>query len=158
VQRPRHQLLARPALPQEEDGGVGGRRALEGHHRVLQGRVLADEARQADALLVFLLEQDVFGEEPAPLQGALEEQDEVLGVDGLGQEIGGALLHRAHGVVDGGERGHDDDGHVGIRVLGRLQDLEAAARGELQVGEDDQDPLRIAGAAGPRRHRPLPRR
>ena len=93
----------------------------------------------ADAPLVVLLEQDVFGEQAAALEGALEQEHEVLGVDGLGQEVGGALLHRAHGVVDGAEGGHDDDGDVGVRLLGRLQHVEAAARGEAQVGEHDQE-------------------
>jgi hypothetical protein len=69
-----------------------------------------------------------------------------LGVDRLGQEVRGALLHRAHGVVDGRIGGHDDDGHVGIRFLGRLQDLEPAARGQLQVGEHDQHAGRLQAA------------
>ena len=108
---------------------------------------------QPDAPLVVLLEQHVFGEEAAPLQGALEQEHEVLGVDGLGQEVGRALLHRAHRVVDRRVGGHDDDGHVGVGLLGRLQDLEPAPRRQLQVGEHDeharglQPPARLVGVA-----------
>ena len=100
------QLLARPALPEEEDGGVGGGRALDGDI-IASFRAASSpmQARQADPLLVFLLQQDVFGEEPAALQGALEQEHAGARCPtGLVRKSVAPSLHRAHGVVDGARR------------------------------------------------------
>ena len=45
------------------------------------------------------------------------------------------------------EGGHHDDGHVGVGFLGRLQDVEPAARGQPQVGEDDEEARGLQAAA-----------
>ena len=111
-----------------------------------------------NAPLVFLLEQHVLGEQPAAVDGAVEEDHEVVGVHGLGQEVGGALLHRAHRLVDGAEGGHHHHRHVRVRLLRRLQHVEAAARGQPQVGQDDEVAGGRRAAASPRRRRPPPRR
>ena len=53
------QLLAGAALAEQQHGGVGGRRALDGEQRLLEGGVLAQHAGQPEAPLVVLLQQDV---------------------------------------------------------------------------------------------------
>ena len=101
----------------------------------------------AEAPLVVLLQQHVFGEQPPAVDGAVQQQQQVLGVHRLGEEVGGALLHGAHRLLDGAEGGHDDDGHLRVGLPRRLQHVEAAARGQPQVGQDHQE----AAAASRRR-------
>ncbi len=59
VERAAHQLLAGAALAEDEHGGVGGGRPLEGEHRLLEGGILAHDLGQAEAPLVVLLEEHV---------------------------------------------------------------------------------------------------
>ena len=131
-----HQLLARAALPEQEHGGLAGGGPLDGEHGLLEGGVLADHPGQAEAPLVVLLQEEQLGLGATPLHGPVEQQQEVVGVHGLGEEVGGAFLHGAHRLFHGAEGGHHDDRHSGVGLLGRLEDVEAAARGQAQVGED----------------------
>ena len=48
VQRPRHQLLARAALAEQQHGRVAGGGALQRTQRLLERRVLAEHARQPE--------------------------------------------------------------------------------------------------------------
>ena len=87
VQRPREQLLAGAALAFEQHGGVGGGRAVQCCEHLRAARVFADDPRRAAALGQFLLEQRVLGEQAALREGALDHQQQVIGVDRLGQEV-----------------------------------------------------------------------
>ena len=71
----------------------------------------------------------------------------MLGVDRLRQEVGGALLHGAHRLFDRAEGGHHDHGRLGVGLARGLEHLEAAARGQAQVGEDDQVARGLEAAA-----------
>ena len=83
-----------------------------------------------------------------PLHRAVQEQEEVVGVDGLGQEVGGAVLHGPDRLLHRSEGGHDDDRHLGVSLPRRFQDVEAAAGGQLQVGQDHQVPLTLETTPG----------
>ena len=158
VQRARHQLLAGAAFAQQQHRRVGGGRALDRQHRLLQRGILAQELRQADPALVFLLEQHVLGEQPAAVDGAVEQDHEVVGVHGLGEEVGGAVLHRAHRLVDGAEGGHHHHRHLRVRrpappAARRTRCPRAAAGRSGRRGS-----ARSRAAASPRRRRRPPRR
>ena len=131
----RQQFLSRSAFPEDQDGGVGGRHALDLQEGVLQTLARAHQARQRHALLKLLLEQECAALETTSVQGAVDEEHEMVGVDRLGEEVRSALADRLHRILDGAERGHDDD--VGFRagLEGGLEDVEAASRRELEVGE-----------------------
>ena len=74
-----------------------------------------------------LLQQDVFGQH-APLRDRpLDHQQQVIGIDGLGEKVHRAFLHRRHRVLDAAVRGHHDDRQLGIELLGRAQHAEAVA-------------------------------
>ncbi len=147
VQGAGEQLLAGAALAEQQHGRVARRRALERQHGVLERGVLAEHARQAETLLVVVLEQHELGEQPPPLDRAVEEEQQVVGVDGLREEVGGAVLHRPHGLLDGAERGHHDDRGLGVGLERRVEHVEAAPRRQLQVGEDDEVALAREPAA-----------
>jgi hypothetical protein len=57
------------------------------------------------------------------------------------------LLHGADRLLDGAEGGHHHDGRLGVGVERRLQHVETAAHGQLQVRQHDQ----VAKAASLRR-------
>ena len=55
-----------------------------------------------------LLEQDVFGEHPAPRDRALHDEHQMIGVDRFGEEVHRALLHRRDRILNAAVRGHDN--------------------------------------------------
>ena len=61
----------------------------------------------------------------------------MIRIDGLGQEVHRAFLHRGHGILDAAVGGHDDDLQLGIELLGGAQHAKAVAGGQLQIGEHD---------------------
>ena len=102
-----------------------------------QLRILADDARRAAPLRELLLQQDVLAEH-APLRDrALHHQDQMIGIDGLGEEVHRALLHRRDRVLDAAERGHDDDLQLRVELLGGAQHAKAVAGRQLEIGQDD---------------------
>src|SRR4030095_3220940 len=85
---------------------------------------------------------------PAPRPPALGERPpdlsaELLGHEGLGQVVEGALAQRLHRVVDAPVRGHDEDRQAGLALMRRFHELEAAHRLHAQVEERDVEALFI---------------
>ena len=68
---------------------------------------------------------------------ALDEEQEVIGIDGLGKKVERAFLHRRHRVLYAAERGHDDDRKLGVEVFGGSQDTESVAERQPQVRKHD---------------------
>ena len=138
MQRPREQLLAGAALPFEQHGGVGRRRALQRGEHLAQRRIFADELRRAAADRQLLLHQQVLGHEAALLERAADEQQQVIRIDRLGEEVERPFLHRRHGVLDAAVRRHDDDRHVGVDFLRGAQHAEPVPFGQAEIGEDQR--------------------
>jgi hypothetical protein len=135
VQAAGEELLAGAALPLEENRGVGRRRTMQLLQDVAQRAVLADDPRRPAALGHLLLQQDVIRQHPPLRDGALDHQQEVIGIDRLRQEIHRALAHGRHRILNASVGGHDDDLQLGIELLGRAQHAEAIAVGQLEVGQ-----------------------
>ncbi len=112
VNRAGQKLLARAAFAEDQDRALAGRHALNLKQRGLEALARADEPGQRHSVLQLLLEKDRSTLQPAAGQGSIDEEEQMVEVDGLGQEIGGALADRPHRVLDRPERGHDD--HVGL--------------------------------------------
>ena len=77
-----------------------------------------------------LLEQHVFGRQATLRERALDHQQQVIGIDGLGEEVERAFLHRRHGILNAAERGHHDDRQLGIQLLGRAKHAKSVALGQ----------------------------
>ena len=67
-----------------------------------------------------------------------DEQQQVIGIDGLGQEVHRPFLHRRDRVLDAAVGGHDDDGDVGVDLLGGAEHAEAVPLGQAQIGQHDR--------------------
>jgi hypothetical protein len=48
---------------------------------------------------------------------ALDEQQQMIRIDRLGEEVHGAFLHRRHRILDAAVRGHDDHWQLGSSSL-----------------------------------------
>ena len=105
---------------------VAAARCSDGEH-LAQRRVLADQLRRAAAHRELLLHQQVLGHHAALLERAAHEQQQVIGIDRLGEEVERPFLHRRHRVLDAAVGGHHDDRHVGVDFLRRAQDAEAVS-------------------------------
>ena len=141
MQRPREQFLACAALAFEQHRGVGARRPLQRHDHLFQRRRLADDLRRAAAHRELVLEQNVFGDQAALGQRALDEQQQMVGIDGLGEKIERAFLHRRDGVLNAAVGGHHDDRQLRIQLLRGAKHAEAVALREPEIGHDDSRPL-----------------
>ena len=145
VQRPRKQFLARPAFAFEQHRRIGRRRAVERERDLLEFRILADDLGRTTARRQLLLQQHVFHREPPQRERTLHHQEQMIGIDRLGEKVERTLLHRRHGILDAAVRGHHDDGKLGIEFLGGAKHAESVALRKAEVGQDD------AGTAGSKR-------
>ena len=62
----------------------------------------------------------------------------MIGIDGLGEEVEGAVLHRLDGVLDAAVRGHHDHGQLGVELLGGAQHAHAVALGQAQIRQHER--------------------
>ena len=67
-----------------------------------------------------------------------DQQQKVIGIDGLREEVHGAFLHRGDRILDTAVSGHDDDRDIGVDFLRRAQHAEAVAVGQTQIRQDDR--------------------
>jgi len=98
-------------------------------HDFLQARVVADDLGRAAPRSQLLLQQDVLRDDPAPCESTLYQQQEVVGIDRLGKEVEGALLHGRHGVLDASVGRHDHDREFRVELSGGVQHAQAVAHG-----------------------------
>ena len=137
MESPRKQLLARAALAFEEHGGVRCRGPMERDRDLFQLRVLADDLGRATARRELLLEENVLGRHALLRERTLHHQQQMVGIDGLGEKVERAFLDGFDGVLNRAVRGHHDNRQLGIQLLGGAQHAEAVALGEPQVRQDD---------------------
>jgi len=57
----------------------------------------------------------------------MDEEQQMIGIDRLGEKVERAFLHRRHGVLNAAERGHHDHGQLGVDFLRGAQHAEAVA-------------------------------
>jgi hypothetical protein len=75
-------------------------------------------------------------------------QHVVVDVEGLVDVVPGAQLDGRDRVLDRREAGHEDHEHVGILLLDRAQQRQPVAVGQLEVEQDQVDPVAQALARG----------
>ena len=124
------QLLAGAAFTFEQHGGVGGGGTINGGHDLAQRRRVANDVGPTAACGSFLFQQAVVVQQASLRERALDEQQEMIRVDGLGQEVQRALLHGRHGILDAAVRGHHNHRQFGVGLLGRAQHAKAIAHGK----------------------------
>ena len=111
--------------------------ALKRREHLPERRILPDQLRRTAADRQLLLHQEVFRHQPALLERAADQQQQMIGVDRLREKVERALFHRGDGVLDAPVRGHDDHRNVGVDLLGRAEHAEAVTLGKAQIREDE---------------------
>ena len=95
---------------------VAGSLLQPGEH-LAQSEVFADQLRCAAPDRELFLEQQVLGDDPPLLERARHEQQQVIGIDRLGEKIEGAFLHGGDRILDAAVCRHHDHRDVGVEFL-----------------------------------------
>src|SRR5438128_3803676 len=90
---PREQFLTRAAFTEEEDGGVGLRDALKLLTEITNRSVFANDARETVTRGKFFPEDKIFAKQFLLARGPLNEDFEVIEVNGLLKKVERAFLH-----------------------------------------------------------------
>ena len=83
-----------------------------------------------------LLEQNVLRRHPPQRQLAFDQQ-QMIGIDRLGEKIERAFLHCCHGVLDAAEGRHHNHRYLGIQLLRGTQHAEAVPFRQSEVRQHD---------------------
>ena len=135
MDRPGDDFLAGAAFAADQDGGVAAGDHLDFLADLIHGGAVADQrARRTDfghaaVGLIFQAKAAVF-------ERAIDEQFDLVAVERLLNVIVRAQLHRLDGVGDGGECGHQNDGHVRAKALGLGEQFQAGHFRHPQIGDE----------------------
>jgi hypothetical protein len=143
VNGPRHELLPRAGLVEDEDVGFRPRGLLDELEDAHHDRAPPDDVLEPERLLELLAKVSILALQGAMPERAVDGDAELLAREGLGQVVEGALLHGTDRGLDAGESGDDDDRKVRVDLMGPPQELEAFDVGHLQIGEEDVRALRF---------------
>ena len=138
---PGEKLLARAALAVDQHGRVRRRYLLDLRRDLLERSAFADDGGHAQTVGELLPEQDVLRRDAGGVESALDQHEQMVGVEGLGQKIVGPLLDRLDRDLDRAEGGHDDDRQERIFLLHGLEHFEAVLFRQFQVGQHETDAL-----------------
>src|SRR5262249_7949787 len=157
VDRAGEELLARATLALDQHRRRRRRHLLDEHHRATEGRAATDDGALPQQIVEALLQQLVLPDQLAALERLVDELEQLLAPERLGEEVVGAILHCLDGLLDGAERGEEDDVHVGRDGFRGAQQLEPREARHLQIGEDQIDgaalqPLERGTAVGGEEH------
>ncbi len=161
VDRLRDHVLARAALARDEDGRrLAGGDAADELVELAHGRRLADDRAEPRALARLLAGDLHFVPEGGRLEGLLDAEEELLGLEGLLDVVLGSELDRLDGVLERGVGRHDDRELLGVSLADLAEEPEAVRVREPHVHEDEI-PLVLEclpcfdGSPGPFRDIPL---
>ena len=139
MNRTSEQLLPGSALPENQHRALAGRHALNLKQCFLEALAGPDQSRQRHPRLKLFFQEDGASLQAAAVEGAVHQQEKVVGVDGLGEEIGSALPDGAHRIFDRTVGRHHNDVGFRTRLQRRFDDVEPGPRGELEVGQDNAE-------------------
>ena len=137
VQGARHHLLAGAGLADDHHRGIGAGEMADLLAQADHGGGFADEAgRQAAHVAEPAAERAVFQHQPAMAGGAADHRRQHVRIEGLFDEVGGALAHRLHRHRHVAMAGHQDHRQVRVDLLDPPQQLQPAGAGQQHVGDD----------------------
>ena len=159
VDGPRHQLLARAAVTQQQHRGVGVRDHPDLLEHALHGLRPAEDVVEAVAALDLGPEPPILLTKLLVLHGPLDDQRQLRKLERLGQVVVRALAHGVDRALEAPERGHEDHPRPRLDALGLSQHGQAVHRLHDEVGQHDRvllAPQRGLGVltSGHGRHRP----
>ena len=147
VNRARHQLLARARFARDENRARRPRDDFQHLEQVAHHRAGADQAFEAVARFELRPQVRVLRAQPPLFEGGADYVLQLVELERLGDEIGGAALDRFHRVLHRPEAGHHDDHDLRIPIHRRFEHADAAHAGQAEVGQDE-----VEGEFGERGH------
>ncbi len=108
----RDHILADAAFAAQQNGGAGGRHALNGGEDFAHGRAAADDVVEFVALAQLRAQLAIFVAQRADLERFVHHGHQVIERKRLGKKIHRAGFHGFHRGFDAAERGHDDHGRA----------------------------------------------
>ena len=153
--------LGREVLPgsglaaQEQRRGGAGRDLAQQFLHAGHRRRRPDDGVEAVVAPLAAAERHHLAAQRQRFERLLSQHHDVVEIERLVDVVEGAELHRLDGVLDGRERRHQDDRHVGAALLHAPQDRQSVAVGQLEVEKDEIDV--VARAVRPPRPRSPPR-
>ncbi len=139
MDRARHQLLAGPALADDEHADVAGRDLVDQVGDPADDRAVADDGRyrarpghHAAQAVHLAIELEVG-------DGPLERDDQDIELDRLDDVVVGPGPDRADGALELGVAGHHHGEHARVSGSDLPAQLDAAHAGHTQVGQHDVD-------------------
>ena len=115
---------------------VGGHR-LDHLVERLHRRTLADHRAQSEALIELLPQVGVLVLQTLLLAGAVDDEQQLVELKGLGDEIGGAAFDDVDGVLDRRVAGDDNRQNPGVSFERGVDHLPSVEPRQSQVGNQD---------------------
>src|SRR5947199_180246 len=137
VERVGDQLLPRAARAADEDRQIRVRHLADHVEHALHRRALADQAPEAIRARDLLLQEPERAPHLHAVEQALDDQLELVVVEGLGDVVGGAQLHRLDGDLLRAEGGDHDDRRLRRVLAHPAQHVHAAHALQAEVGDDE---------------------
>ena len=153
----REQLLARPALAEDEHRRARRCGLVRGLERVSEARRAADD-RAVPQRAQLLAQRLVFGEQRVTFRRLAHRLDDLHALERLLDEIVGALAHRLDRGLDRPVRGHHHHLGIGSDRRERPDEIDPRHLRHRQIGEHDIDSMLATDvqrlAPAPRREHP----
>ena len=156
MERAGDQLLARPALAQDQHGGIGRRHGLDQLAQLANPDRIADDLVQPIRFAGARAQLLIFEDQPVPLRAAGDGVEQFFGREWFRQVINGAGLDRFDRQLGRGERGDHQDRQMGPLLFQLAEKFVTAHAVEARVGDDHEEvflfqkPQRLLGGV----HRP----
>ena len=136
VDRARDDLLAGAALAGDQDRGLRGGDLVDQAVKLEHPRGLADELLEPAAADHLAPQEQYLLAHRRPLQSLHDDRREAFGLDRLDEVVVDAAPRRLDRAVDRAVRGQDDEGRLDPVILEIGDQVETAAAGKLEVGDD----------------------
>ena len=137
VDRLGRQLLAGARLAGDEDGARARGHGLQQVEQLAHPGAAAHQPLEPVPLLDLRSQPGVLRPQAALLEGRTNHVQQLVELEGLGDEVGRPALERGHRVGDGAEPGHDDAHDVGVALQRRVQHRGPVDARQAQVGQHD---------------------
>ena len=124
-----------PLGPRIKHREIGVRHLAHDVEHALHGGALADQLLEVRALRHLLTQQPQIAPQRHAFEHALDDQLELVVVEGLGNVVGGAGLHGLDGDLLRAVGGDHHHGGVGAALLDGAEHVHAGRAAEVQVGD-----------------------
>jgi hypothetical protein len=146
VNGPRHELFADAALPRDQHRRLEVGDLRDSLEHGLHLARLGGELLEAGLLADLLLEGAVLAAERLALLRLLQGEEQLLGLEGLGDVVVGPRFDCFDRQVQASVGAHDDDGDLGALGFQGREQVEAAHLGHAHIGEHEVGSERLEQA------------